>query len=1759
MSVNSASVQQESVTRLVARRGQLKGQLTRFKKFILDETNHNKDIEIISRIQKIENIFDEFNSVQNELEILDDSEKECAERDTFESDYYQYIAKAKQIVNNFYRLQNQATNQQQLGPSPISAQPNISRQSFDVKLPSLVLPEFNGSYDKWQTFFDLFSALIHNNPNLSNVQKYYYLQASLKGEAAHIIDSLELSDSNYTVAWGLLQDRYENKKIIIKNHIKQLFDLPNVSKDSFVSLRSFLDNFLKHFRSLKNLKEPVESWNSILIHLLLSKLDMNSKKEWEIKTMEDVSPEINTFISFLTERCQILESVDHKTIHQSHPAPSQRNLTNRIHANNNISIQKSTCIFCKATDHIIYYCKEFLKLSVSTRLYQIRKLKACTNCLRLGHVSNDCSYGPCRVCKNKHNSLLHLGKQGYTQQSPKSQSTTHSNFITSDNPDNNNLVKNSDVQDKGLNAQDNLSVVSCSQNIQSTNAHCTANTFIVLSTAIVEAYDSDNKPIVCRVLLDGGAQSNFITVDFSKKLNLPPIKMNVKVIGINGQPVDIHYMVKTKIKSLVSNEHFNLNFLVTNQITGNTPQFSFDCSKLNLPNNIKLADPTFNESGPVDILLGNGIFMHLLSTGQIKLGNKPYQEPILQNTKLGWVVAGPFQSILLSDQSFCNLSTTPSNNLEKQIENFWLLEECPNKLINYSIEESEVESHFQENFKRDNSGNFIVSLPFKNNFEQLGDSKQTAILRFQSLERKFLKCPELKEQYTKFMQEYIDMGHMSPVSDYKIFDSNPNYFLPHHAVIKDTSETTKLRVVFDASAKSTTNLSLNDVLKIGPCIQQSIFYILLRFRTHQIVFTADIAKMYRCIKVDSNELKFQQIFWRFSPTEPLLQYKLETLTYGTGPASFLATRCLKQLALDNNSNFPKASELIIDDFYMDDWLSGANDIPSALELINDVNNILSSANFNLRQWSSNDQSILDHFKNSEHSNVPFIIKANQNSKTLGTFWNSQSDSLGYMTRPSQHTIFTKRKILSIICQIFDPLGLIGPVITRAKIFIQKLWQLKLGWDDPIPQEFLVSWYQFCNNIHLLDSLEFPRHILIRDRIYTEIHVFCDASQIAFGSCIYFRSVDSSGQVLVRLGCSKSRVAPLKVVSLPRLELCGALLATQFANTVIEAVKVEIDQIYYWSDSTITLAWIRSDPSRYKVFVANRIAKIQNLSKSSQWQHVSSENNPADYISRGINPDEMKGLDMWFNGPDWLLKDKQFWPKFMPNISDEIPDQRPINNALIVQIPIKNELIYKYSSFNKLVHIVAYICRFKNNCLNSPNERICGNLSITEIEFATQKIVKVVQNEAFSSEIKDLRKSKFVSRRSKLVLLDPFLDEHGIVRVGGRLKNANVPFDFKHPIIIPTKHHFTTLLIRHEHLKNLHAGPQSLLSIIRQRYWPLGGRRVVRSLLKKCIVCFRVNPPITFQKMGDLPAPRVQVSHPFSVCGVDLGGPYLIKNSFLRNTKSIKAWLCVFICFSSKAMHLELVTELSTDSFLKAFKRFIARRGLCSEIFSDNATNFIGAENVINQLEEREFQTFLVENKIKWNFIPPRSPHVGGLWESAVRLTKYHLKRILQNTLFTYEDFNTILAQVESIINSRPLVPLTEHPEDLEVLTPGHFLIGRSLLALPENPVDDSRHTYVSKYRHMKLLLQQFWKKWSADYLTTLQQRTKWQRSSDLFKVGQLVLLREDNTPPLCWKIGRVCDVHPGQDGNIRVVTVKTCDSEFKRSITKISVLPTDNV
>ncbi|XP_055610425.1 uncharacterized protein LOC129757284 isoform X1 [Uranotaenia lowii] len=1075
--------------------------------------------------------------------------------------------------------------------------------------------------------------------------------------------------------------------------------------------------------------------------------------------------------------------------------------------------------------------------------------------------------------------------------------------------------------------------------------------------------------------------------------------------------------------------------------------------------------------------------------------------------------------------------------------------------LSWTEEESVFEQLFLETTLRNKEGRFVVRLPLKETYALLGQSKNLALDRFLKLERRFERDPLLHEQYREFMLNYLDLGHMEKINEEQIAENQAHFYFPHHPVLRPDSATTKLRTVFNGSAQTSSGLSLNDVLLTGPTIQQDIFSILLRFRCYRYGITGDIQKMFRQILVHEEDRRFQLILWRFSLEEPISTYQLNTVTYGTCSAPFTAARCLKQLAIEFQSEFPEACKIIEKDFYMDDVLFGHEDEQKLILLKEQLTRILKSAGFELHNWKCNDPKTV-------------IEEQNTSTKILGLQWNTFKDLLSITNEIDIEAGTTKRNILAEVQKIFDPLGVISPVVVQGKILMQNIWSHKLQWDEKLPNDIISEWTWFCKQICDLKYIQFPRYTSSSGQ-FTELHGFSDAAKRAYGAAIYVRTVAFDGKVTVHLMCAKSRVTPQSAnnnnndLTIPRLELRAAVSLVELMDKVRSALTIPIQGIHYWTDSMVTLDWIANPNRSRPQFVSNRVKIINEKTKLEAWHHVRSKDNPADLISRGSSAKKLINNQLWWNGPIYLREDNKKW-NFESTLSlkTTVQIQRSTNDT---DSPFA--FIEKVSNLGKLQRIAAYCLRFVQNCRSKskPGDRLTGKITIWEIRRAHKTIIKTTQQRFYAEEISCIKKKKPLSGKSVLLTLNPFIDVDGLMRVDGRIQAAGISFDQQHPIILPPKSNFTQVVVRNYHLSYLHIGPQSLLYTVRLKYWVPKGKSLTRKIIHQCMTCFRNKPKPLNQIMGEIPEVRLNPGKPFKECGVDFGGPFIIKENFVRTQKTLKVYVALFICLKTRAVHLELVSSLTSASFIAALRRFSEVRGRSAIIYCDNATNFTGSKNEIKSLKtnfkcqvEPDIQDFCTNEGVDWKFIPPRSPAFGGIWEAGIKSVKYHLRRVLGSSTPTYEEMLTLMKQIEGCLNSRPISPISSASSDPIPLTPGHFLIGEPITAMPEEDLITDPPKLLNRFEQVQRSVQLFWKRWQMEYLNNLQQRTKGLSTAkpDLL-VGQLCLVKEENLPPCVWITGRVTKVHPGPDGHVRVASLKTPRGEIKRSIAKLCPLPVE--
>ncbi|XP_035914695.1 uncharacterized protein LOC118513244 isoform X1 [Anopheles stephensi] len=1628
-----------------------------------------------------------------------------------------------------------------------------------LRLPEINLPSFDGDATKWLTFKDRFTSMVHEVIELPDVTKLQYLLTALKGSAATPYDHTQLVAENYESTWKSLLQRFDDSKRIKREYFKALYQLESMNGSSAEELARLVNETRRLVRGMERLNEPVNQWDTPLTSLILYKLDSASLMAWEQYSADHEADTYKRMIEFCEKRVKILSSCTTHTTNavdtrparvvgssspRSYAAARQKkeSATFLACAAQTPKAASNTCPVCKA-DHNVAKCTSFRSMDLSQRQTVAKEARLCFSCLRRGHSIRFCRmHGRCLNCNGRHNTLLCI-KQGEFPVSTSSETSA--------------LPISATLQDKVEKPQKT----------------------VWLSTALILVEGVNGSTIPARALLDMGAQSNFMSEGLVQQLKLKKERVHKPLSGVGTVALTANNLVSTTVKSRTTTFVKRLEFLVLARVTANFPSRYVKVEGWNVPSGLELADPSFYQPGSIDLLLGAEVFADMLKQGQIKLA--PHLPKLLE-THLGWIVSGtvfehPKGSI---DEAHIACCAVEDDSFDTAMKRLVMLEDLPTERIR-SKEEEQCERSYQETTYQNEEGRYVVQLLKRFDWKTLGESKETALKRFMAMERRRKSDCRLDDAYKAFMKEYLDLKHMSYLGTYAEIDTNnlrPSFFLPHHAVWKTDSTTTKCRVVFDASCKTTSGRSLNDVLLTGPQLQDDVVSIQLRFRMKLVAVVADVEKMYRQILVKDCDKALQRILWRSDANEPIAVYELNTVTYGTACAPFLAIRTLQRIFDDHGTKFPKAMACKAD-FYVDDLLSGATTTRDAQEMAGQLNKLLSCGGFSLRKWASNCPEALKDIPEDQRATNPQHELAAETSSisTLGLLWTPESDILQVQVKlPIQESKCTKRQVLACIARIYDPLGFIDPVKMKAKLFMQQIWMLKgtdkraWPWDEELPEQLARDWMSFFMQLHLLEKVRIPRVVIQSDTLSMQYHLFCDASEKGYGACCYVRSVSTRGEVLVRLMISKSKVTPLfQRMTIARLELCGALLASRLYEQVKQAIGRD-EPTFLWTDSMTTWHWIHSPPSRWKTFVANRVSKIQNLTEGASWRHVPGVVNPADVVSRGCDPATFMESTSWWSGPEWLASTEENWPTVPESKTLETGEER--SNELILssldEEGFIDHLFTRYGSYSKLRMVVGYCLRFihalRMRVSSSKVQPKFGEgLSTAERQQAEWVLCRLAQRNSFNREWKDLNAKKPVHRASHLRGYQPFIDSNGLIRINGRLQHASLSPDAKQPIVIPKKHPLAILLAEYYHRKNLHAGPQMMLTRIRQRFWLLDGRSVVRKVFHQCVRCFRCKPKAVTQPMASLPKNRVTEARPFSVAGVDYCGPVWVKAQS-RRAAPIKAFVAVFVCFITRAVHIELVSDLSTPAFLAALRRFVSRRGLVSELYSDNGTNFRGAANELHRLYEllnspddrREISSWCAENQISWKFIPPRTPHFGGLWEAAVRSMKHHLIRVIGNASMSYEDMTTLLSEVEACLNSRPLTILSNHPTDPEVLTPGHFLTGSHLQHVVEVDLKDVPENRVNHWRLVQKRLQHFWERWRLEYMQQLNGKHKWDCIATKIVPGTVVLLREDNVAPMKWPLAIITEVYPGSDGIVRVVKVRTAQgNEIKRPTVRICIIP----
>jgi len=968
----------------------------------------------------------------------------------------------------------------------------------------------------------------------------------------------------------------------------------------------------------------------------------------------------------------------------------------------------------------------------------------------------------------------------------------------------------------------------------------------------------------------------------------------------------------------------------------------------------------------------------------------------------------------------------------------------------------------------------------------------------------------------------------------------------------------------------------------GPDLTNRLIGVLMRFRQDHIAVLADIESMYHQVRVtprDRDVLRF--LWWPAGDTsQDPEEYRMTVHLFGGVWSPSCANFALRHTADDNRNEFDdEVIRCVQRNFYVDDCLKSVGSVEEAILLVNNLTKLLSRGGFHLTKWISNSSEVLDtipeHEKAKRVRNLDMPGETTRTERALGTVWDTDSDRLAYRTVENKRPL-TRRGILSTLSSVFDPLGLVSPYILPAKAIVQDLCRRNIGWDEPVPPDIMIRWLRWTEDLARVEQLKVDRCIKFQGvgKMSFSLHHFCDASQVGYGVASYLRSADAEGHIGCSLLMGKSRLSPIKALTIPRLELSAAALAVKIDILIHAELDFELGESIFWTDSTIVLSYIKNVDKRFQTFVANRVSIIHGGSTPHQWRHVRGELNPADDVSRGLTLDELMNSDRWFNGPSFLLADESAWPTMPDRITDlselEVKAEPKAFTSVgsSSAVDIIDRLFKRHSSWYALEKNVAWILRVKQLLRkgeeNSPI--MSAQLTVEEIKQAEHAIIQYVQKQAFERELEFLEEQKadknVKSKASKkgikalatLYKLDPVLSRYGIICVGGRLRNSDLNEDMIHQAILPKKHPVVSLIIRHYHVAVNHAGKKHTLAALRERYWIIKARVAIHAELKNCCACRRQAVKPSQQKMADLPSDRVTAGKPpFTYVGIDYFGPFAAK----QGRSVVKRYGCLFTCLTVRAVHVEVAHSLDTDTFINALQRFICRRGRPEVIRSDNGTNFVGAERelreALKKLNQTRISEFLRQREICWKFNPPAASHMGGVWERMIRSVRKILSSIMKEQTLCDEVLMTLLCQVEATINSRPITAVSDDPNDLQPLTPNHLLLLRSSTSLPAGEFEQ-RETYRKRWKQVQYLSDVFWRRWIHEYLPSLQCRLKWLEPKRNFKVDDVVIVIDESMPRNCWPLGRITDVFAGDDGLVRSVQVKTSANIVTRPVTKVCLL-----
>nr|XP_049703884.1 uncharacterized protein LOC126056149 [Helicoverpa armigera] len=1625
------------------------------------------------------------------------------------------------------------------------------------------LPMFDGSSSEWTAFRVVYEDTA---PLFNEAQNMARLRRAIRGAARDSIKSLLYSEAAPGDVILALKRRFGRPEALVLAELEKVRALQRIS-DNPRDICVFASQVNNSVAAIKGLKRPQYLCSPEMVKQIVDKLPTVLKFRWydyhegaDCSELSDLTM-ISEFLNKEADKCGAFANSENVSVRRvqrqctNHMDCSdnrvQRQCTNHMDCSDNRNTKRNqVCPLCNNTDndHALHECRNFLKMSVDDRWEAVKKSNICFKCLKDRHRKSSCRKPPCRICKRWHHKLLHSDNKGAHDEKVKEIST--------------NVVA---------------------------PVHTMCTTRAYLKMIPVEIYGrTGSKKIMA--LLDEGSTVSLLDAEVATEIGANGEKEELLIETVGGRL--IRHLESEKLNVKIRGVHQNTKRLLERVRTMDNlklaPQY-IDKNRISACKHLsKLVHELCYTPESPRLLIGQDNW-HLIVTREVRRGQPG--EPVASRTNLGWVLHGT-DAGAARPVNFINTISHLVNKDEEMhetikrhfdIESLGVTPRRPSTDI-----EAQATDILESTCTRLEDGRFEAGLLWKRDVKCMPESYASAFNRLKNVERKLDKDSHLKKEYSAQIDHLITNGYAekAPTCADEI-KNDKQWYLPHFAVTHPVKK--KIRIVFDAAARSR-GVSLNDALLPGPDLLKSLFGVLLKFRRGPYAVAADIKEMFLQIKIREKDRDSLRFLWRgdnreITPT----QYRMTSVIFGATSSPSTAIYVKNKNALEHATEYPAAAEAIINNHYMDDYLHSFHSETEFISVTSQVNMIHKKACFELRGWASNKPGLLHELIDTNSAVKTEVDLGEKEEKTLGLRWFTTTDKLGFRAnlRNTPQDIAsgirtpTKREVTSAVMSTFDPLGLASPVLIQGKKLLQDIWRSGVSWDQQIENREDVAWRKYLQDVKVLQDLQIPR-CLAPHCTEGELHTFTDASEQAYAAAVYWRTSTADGRNHTRLVAAKVRVTPLKPVSVPRLELQAALLGSRLARSVEEELDLQVERKVYWTDSSVVLSWIKTDPRTFKTFVAHRLAEVEESTRPQEWRWVPTALNPADDATRDV-PEHFDANHRWFTGPDFLAYSEDKWPARRSFKTEPTGEERAVDAVATVQSVVHTTPDpARFSAWTRLLRATARVLQFTQLCRRRVHVHACHDpawrkagpkraptrapptaqapstrfvpLDAELLRRAELLLLARSQHDSFADDLRNLRLQHQLERGSQLRRLDVVLED-GVIKLRGRIDAVQgVSLAYRRPLVLDGRHQVARLIVAHYHHRFNHANHATVMNELRQHYWILGLRAALRAVQHHCQWCKLRRAQPHALPTGNLPAERLAHGcHPFTCTGVDYFGPMVITVG--RRTE--KRWGALFTCLTTRAVHMELVSSLSTDSMILALRRFAARRGMPRVIYSDNGTNFVGANKELQDTMaalQPDITDEAAKLGLQWKFIPPGAPHMGGAWERLVRSIKAALDATLKERHPKEEVLLTLLLEAEHVVNSRPLTHLAADWQE-EALTPNHFLIGRSCGGARIGSFTDSELVGRHTWRTTQRLADHFWQRWLREYLPTLLPRKISGRAcaTDL-RVGDVVLIVDGTLPRCTWPRGKVAAVYPGPDGRTRIVDVTTKGGVLRRPATRLVVL-----